>query len=184
MHVDVIDQDGVYQNPLRFFPPLADKTAPKIQGIYVVDGSSRVVAGRAAGIALPSLLPSGKYELVLDIIDIIDGAPLGDSVSRVTVTANGTSIGNLDFRDRLPKRSYLDGVKDAYRIEPIVLPDGETLRNRVDVSGPRKFLYRCDLDTTSIPTGADGVIRIAITAEDFAKNATQDTLDLRANMPR
>ncbi len=184
VHVDVIAGDGFYQNPLKFFPPLSDKTGPTIQGIYLVDASNHVVAGSAPGIALPALLPSGKYELVLDIIDIIDGAPMGDSVARLGVSANGTSIGNLDFLDRLPKKSYLEGVKDVYKIEPIVLPDGKTLTNQVDLSAPRKFLYRFDLDTSKIPAGADGKIQMQIMAEDFAHNSTASTLELRLETPR
>ncbi len=184
VHVDVIDRGGIYQNPLKFFPPVSDKTPPKIQGIYVVDVGNHVVAGRAAGIDLPALLPAGKYELVLDIIDIIDGAPMGDSVSRLSVSANGTSIGNLDFLDHLPKKSYLEGVKDVYKVEPIVLPDGKTLTNQVDLSAPRKFLYRFDLDTSKVPVGADGVIQIQITAQDFTHNSTPGTLELRLETPR
>ncbi len=184
VHVDVIDRDGIYQNPLKFFPPVSDKTAPQIQGIYLVDVNNHVVAGSAPGIGLPPLLPSGKYELVLDIIDIIDGAPMGDSVARLKVSANGTSIGNLNFLDRLPRKSYLEGVKDVYKIEPIVLADGKTLTNQVDLSGPRKFLYRFDLDTSKVPVGADGVIRIQIMAQDFARNSTQSTLELTLKITR
>jgi hypothetical protein len=183
VHVDVIDRDGIYQNPLKFFAPLPDKTAPKIQGIYLVDANNHVLAGKAPGIDLPVLLPAGKYELVLDVIDVIDGAPMGDSVSRLSVSANGTSIGNLDFLDHLPKKSYLEGVKDAYKIEPITLPDGKTLMNQVDLSEPRKFLYRFDLDTSRIAVGADHVIQIQIMAQDFAKNSTRSTLKLKTTMP-
>ncbi len=184
VHVDVIDRDGVYHNPLKFFPQISDKTAPKIEGIYVVDSSNKVVAGNAQGIGLPALLPSGKYELVLDIIDIIDGAPMGDSVARLSVSANGTSIGHLDFLDRLPKKNYLEGINDVYKIEPIVLPDGKALKNQVDLSGPRKFLYRFDLDTSKLTVSADGVIKVDIMAEDFAHNSTQSTVELRLRMPQ
>lgn len=183
VHVDVIDRDGIYQNPLKFFPPVSDKTAPKIQGIYVVDANNHVIAGNGSGIGLPTTLPAGKYELVLDVIDIIDGAPMGDSVSRLSVSANGTPIGDLDFREHLPKKSYLEGVRDAYKIEPIVFPDGKTLTNQVDLSGPRKFLYRFDLDTSKIPVGENGLIQMQIMAKDFAKNSTQSTFDLRIKMP-
>ncbi len=179
VHVDVIDRDGIYQNPLKFFPPVSDKSAPKIQAIYLVDMNNHVVAGNAPGSGLPTLLAPGNYELVLDIIDIIDGAPMGDSVARLSVSANGTAIGNWDFLDRLPKKSYLEGVKDVYKIEPIVLPDGQTLTNQVDLSSPRKFLYRFDLDTSKVPVGTDRLIRIEIMAQDFAQNSTRNTFELR-----
>ncbi len=184
VHVNVIHRDGIYKNPLKFFPPLSDKTPPRIQGIYLVDANNHVVAGNVPGIDLPALLPAGKYELVLDVIDIIDGAPMGDSVSRLSVSANGTSIGNLDFRDHLPKKSYLEGAKEVYKIEPIVLPGGKTVTNQVDLSRPRKFLYRFDLDTSKIPVEANRVIKIQITAQDFAENSTQSALELRVKMPR
>lgn len=184
VHVDVIDRDGFYHNPLKFFPRVSDKTAPKIQGIYIVDVNNHVIAGRAQGIGLPTLLPPGKYELVLDIIDIIDGAPMGDSVSRLSVSANKTSLGNLDFLDHLPKKSYLEGVRDAYKIEPIVLPDGQTLTNQVDLSGARRFLYRFDLDTSKLTVGTDRIIQIQIMAQDFAQNSARSTLELRLEVPR
>ncbi len=184
VHIDVIDRDGIYQNPLKFFPPVSDKTPPKILGIYLVDGTNHVVAGSVPGIGLPSLLSSGKYEVVLDIIDFIDGAPMGDSVARLSVSVNGTSIGNLDFIDRLPKKSYLEGVKEVYKIDPIVLPDGKTLTNQVDLSAPRKFLYRFDLDTSKTPVGADGVVQIKIMAQDFAQNSTRSTVELKSKAPR
>ncbi len=184
VHVDVIDGDGVYQNPLRFFPRVSGNAALRIQGVYLVDVTNHVVAGRAAGIDLPTEFPVGKYELVLDVIDILDGAVLGDSVSRLSVSANGASIGSFDFRDRLPKKSYLEGVRDVYRIEPIVLPHGRTMTNQVDSSGPRKFLYRFELDTSKIPAGTDGVIKIRVTAEDFAKYSAETLVELKAIMPR
>ncbi len=184
VHVDVIDRDGVYHNPLKFFPPISDKTAPKIEGIYLVDSSNKVVAGNAQDIGLPTLLPSGKYELILDIIDIIDGAPMGDSVARLSVSGNGISIGNLDFLDRLPNKNYLEGVRDVYKIESIVLPDGKILKNQVDLSMPRKFLYRFDVDTSKLKVGADGVIKVDIVAEDFSHNSTQSTVKLRLKMPQ
>jgi hypothetical protein len=34
VHVDVIDGQGVYQNPLRFLPPLTDNEPPRILGFY------------------------------------------------------------------------------------------------------------------------------------------------------
>ncbi len=184
LHIDVIDRDGIYHNPLNFFPPVSDKTPPEIQGIYVVDANNHVVAGRTRGIDLPAVLPSGKYELVLDIIDIIDGAPMGDSVARLSVSGNGTSIGNVDFLDRLPQKSYLEGVTEVYKLQPIVFPDGKTLTNQVDVSAARKFLYRFDLDTSKIPVGADGAIHLQITAQDFAQNSTQSMLEVRVKSPR
>ncbi len=184
VHVNVIDRDGNYQNPLKFFPPVSYKSAPRIQGIYVVDANNHIIAGKASGIGLPTSLPVGKYELVLDIIDIIDGAPMGDSVSRLSVLANGSSVGDLDFLEHLPKKSFLEGVREAYKIDPIIFPDGKTLTNQVDLSGPRRFLYRLDLDTSKIPVGADGLIRIQIMAQDFAKNSTQITFELRTKMPR
>ncbi len=184
VHVDVIDRDGIYQNPLKFFPPVSDKTAPQIQGIYLVDVNNHVVAGDAPGSALPTSLAPGNYDLVVDIIDIIDGAPMGDSVSRLSASANGASIGSLDFRDRLPNKSYLQGVKEVYKIEPIVLPDGKKLTNQIDLSGPRKFLYRFDLDTSKVPVGVDRVIRIEIMAQDFAENSTRNALELRVRPPQ
>ncbi len=111
----MIDRDGIYHNPLKLFPPVSYKTAPKIQGIYVVDSNNHVIAGKASVIGLSTSLPASKYELVLDVFDIIDGAPMGDSVSRLSVSANGTSIGDLDFLEHLPKKSYLEGVRDAYK---------------------------------------------------------------------
>lgn len=184
VHVNVIDRNGMYQNPLKFFPPLADKTAPRVQGIYLVDKKNHVVAEKTPGIKIPTFLPPGKYELVMDILDIIDGAPMGDSIARLSVSANGTSIGNLDFFDHLPKKSFLKGVRDVYKIEPIVLPDGETITNQVDLSEPRRFLYRFDLNTAKIPMKTDGIIKMHILAQDFAENSTQYTLALRVKIPR
>ncbi len=183
VHVDVIDGDGVYQNPLRFFPRISGNTALRIQGVYLVDVTNHVVAGRAAGIDLPTELPAGKYDLVLDVIDILDGAVSGDSVSRLSVSANGASIGSFDFRDRLPKKSFLEGVRDVYRIEPILLPHGRTMTNQVENSRPRKFLYRFELDTSKIQVGTDRVIKIRVTAEDFAEYSTEALVELKARMP-
>jgi hypothetical protein len=90
----------------------------------------------------------------------------------------------LDFRDHLPKKSFLDGVREVYKIEPIVFPNGKTVTNQVDPSGPRKFLYRFDLDTAKISVGANRVIKIQIMAQDFAENSTQSTLELRVKLPR
>jgi hypothetical protein len=183
VHMDVIDQGGIYQNSLKFFLTIPDKTAPNIRAIYVVDTSNHIMAGKAPGIDLPVMLPAGKYELVLDIIDIIDGAPGGDSVAGLRVSANGTSVGKLDFLDHLPKKNYLEGVRDVYKIEPIALPDGKTVTNQME-SGSRRFLYRFPLDTSKIPVGEDGVIKLQITASDFAKNSTQSTMELRVRMSR
>lgn len=184
VHINVIDRNGYYQNPLKFFPPVSSSAVPKIRGIYLVGTNNRVVAGQSAGLLLPAVILPGKYELVLDVIDFMECAPLGDSVALMRVLANGASIGSFDFRDHLPQKSFIKGVRNVYRIEPITLPDGKTLKNQVNEGKPRRFLYRFAFDTSKMPIRPDGTVKIAVRTQDFANKSSEATFKLKIKLHR
>ena len=175
LHMDLIAPDGVYQNSAKLFPKILDHSKPAVRGVYLVDSNNRVVSKERSTGEQVRPFPIGKYELVLDIIDIIDGAPMGDSLQGLTVFVNREKIGSFDFSARLPKKNYLEGVRDIFKIEPITLINNQTLTHQVDLSAPRKFLYRFDVEISKIEPGASGELVIEILAEDFSGNQTRKT---------
>ncbi|MGY6277433.1 M23 family metallopeptidase [Methylomonas sp. MgM2] len=172
VHIDVIDQVGIHQNPLRFFPPLADKTPPEFRGVYFADSDNHVVA-QWHNAAKNVSVKAGVYDMVVDLLDVIDGEPAGDSIARLSVTCNDQTITDYDFRNSLPSKDFLEGVSAVYKVEPIVLPDGTQLTNQIDPSKPRVFLYRVRFDTNRLHPDKQASVTLYISAEDFAGNRAQ-----------
>lgn len=174
VHVDVIDGGGVHLNPLQFFALLADDVPPRINGIYLVDGANKAVAGVGVPvIGAPAV--SGSYELVVDVTDVIPPSSVGDSIYALDVTVDGASIGAVRF-DHLPRANYLEGVLDIYRLEPFTLPDGSTVSNQIEIDKPRNFLFRFPF-TSSAKRGGSKLIFEAM-ATDFAGNSSRMIMPL------
>lgn len=176
LHVNVIDRKGFYQNPLNFFPPLTSHHKPRIRGVYVVGQNNNVVAGWNPGMKSPVFLKPGRYKLVLDISDVLGDATEGDSLRRLSVSINGRRIGDDDFSEHLPEKSFLEGVKKVYETNPIVFPDGKTITNQTIPTRPRRFLYQFDWDVIKNQGVQNKEIHLQIYAQDFAKNAIRKKL--------
>ncbi len=171
LHVEVIDRDGVRQNPLRFLPPLADHVAPRILGIYVVGADGRAVAQQSGGGARGVVPPGRTYELVVDAVDQIPPGTWGDALYGLDVTLNGRALSSERF-DRLPDADYLKGVTDVYRVKPFVDLDGKTVDNQIDLKAPRHFLFRVPFTAPATP----GTLRFDVRALDYAGNETKIAL--------
>ena len=178
VHINVIDQEGRYYNPLHFFPPLPDALAPVLVGVYVVDPTNQVVAGGNPASIFDEIIAPGAYELVLDIIDQIPPAMHGEAIYKLVVSTNGVLLGKVEF-DRLPANNYLTGVSDIYKLEPIRLRDGRLLTNQVDLATPRKFLYRFPFQTEKFSNATTDRVRVAIEAADYAGNTRAATVELK-----
>jgi hypothetical protein len=175
VHVEVIDRAGVRQDPLRWFPPLADTIAPRILGVYVVGGDGRAVAQLTGG-AVRGALPVGRTEeIVVDAVDMIPPGTWGDALYGLDVAVNGETIRSVRF-DALPDADYLKGVADVYRIEPFVDVDGKNVANQIDLKAPRHFLFRVPFLVPAAP----GAVRIDVRALDYARNETRLLVALRA----
>lgn len=179
VHVNVIDLNGFYQNPLNFFPPFVSKNRPRLRALYVVNGNRRIVASWTPGKVMPLTLSPGHYVLVLDISDVLGEAKAGDSLRYLSLLANGKALGVDDFSRHLPQKSFLKGAGKVYMIEPLVFADGKTLTNQTDPTRTRRFLYRFDMDLTRIPPGPGKNLTLKIFAQDFAKHSLRKSLELR-----
>jgi len=179
VHVNVIDQRGFYQNPLNFFPPFKSQNKPIIRAIYFVNRNQHIVAKWEPGSVKPMILTPGKYVLVLDISDVLGHVAEGDSLRYLSVLVNGKVLGIDDFSKHLPQKSFFEGVSNVYMIKPIVFSDGKTLSNQTVPTQLRRFLYRFNLNFTRKQPEREKKIKLKIFAQDFAKNTTQKSFDLK-----
>jgi len=175
VHVEVINGAGVRQDPLRYLPPLADKIAPLILGVYIVDENSHAVAQQSGGTAR-GVVPLGRhYELVVDAVDMIPPGAWGDALYALDVSLNGSSLHSVRF-DALPDADYLKGVTDVYRVKPFKDLDGNTLKNQIDLKARRHFLYRMPFVAPLAP----GPLNFEVRALDYAHNETRVSITLCA----
>ena len=174
VHVNAISPQGYYQEPMRYFPPVADQEPPIIRGLYIVDGRNNVV-----GIGSTALKP-GPYVLVIDAADQIPLSPLAQSIYGLNVSGKivdqkgRVRTWNLVSRrfSVLPEKSFLDGVEKVYQLEPITLPNGTRLDNQLDPNQPRRFLYRVPLGSFARSPG-DVHVLLSVVVSDFAGNKTR-----------
>jgi len=177
VHVDVINGQGVYQDPLRFLPPLSDNEPPRIFGFYLVDEQNRAVAGHAAGHTVEPVEAGRRYDLVADVVDMIPPATWGDSLYGLDVELDGKLLSSVRF-DQLPDKDYLKGAAEVYRTEPFTGFDGQTVANQIELSSPRHFLFHASF-TAPITAPSSGMLRFDVRAIDFARNETQLSVVLR-----
>lgn len=175
VHVDVIDAAGIHQNPLRFLPPLADKVAPLILGVYVVGENGQAVAQQLGSVPRGAVPVGRSYEFVLDTVDAIPPGTWGDSLYGLDVALNGRTLVSIRF-DALPYADYLKGVTDVYRTKPFRDLDDNTLDNQIDLKAPRHFLFQVPFTAPETP----GPLRFQVRGLDYAHNETRLSVTLPA----
>lgn len=85
VHINVIDAEGYYHDPLKFFPSLSDPQPPLIKGIYLVDDRNQAVAAEETRETRRQPVKLGKFELVVDVLDEIPPSKIGQPVYRMDV---------------------------------------------------------------------------------------------------
>ncbi|NEQ52933.1 MAG: M23 family metallopeptidase [Leptolyngbya sp. SIO3F4] len=163
LHLNVIDPEGYYTNPRLFLPEINDETSPTIRGLYLVNAQGQVVTNPT----------SGRYELVMDVVDEIPPSTIDQSIYRLEVITESEEATTLwqQLFDQLPTPgNFISGAMETYRREPITLTDGSTLASQFNYKEPRRFLYRMPIELQA------GTTLIQVTAEDF--NGNQDQSDL------
>ena len=173
VHVNLIDSEGYYQNPWQFLPPPDDTQAPKIRGIYVINENNQVVS---------EIDKSGKYALIVDVIDTIPPSEIGQSVYALEVficpyeddnCAEPTLLSSAKF-DQLPgQNDFISGAEEVYQIEPIVLPDGSQITNQIKPEQPRRFLFRFPLPEEIIIE--KNQLNLQVMASDFVGNNASES---------
>ncbi len=180
VHINVINSEGRYQEPLRFFPPLKDDVSPVIRGMYLIDSKNRVLADDQKGL-LSALQGFHPAALIVDAFDVISPSIVETTPASIGVFAlldggkRQTLLGEKDF-DHLPCHDFFTGVSGVYQINPILFPDGRVLENQVEISpdlkSARRFLFRFTLSKTKIPLRVSG---LKIVVRDFAGNQAVKT---------
>lgn len=174
LHLEIIDRQGQYQNPLRFLPSLNDDVAPIIHGVYIIRAStSKTVAQEVDGKTRGSVPLNGQYELIINVTDQIPPGTWGNSLYSLEVMMNGTQIDTLLF-NRLADPDYLKGVADVYRIDPFMDMDGKQVANQIELGKPRQYLFRVPF--TAPPDVED--VRFQVSASDFARNLATESVTL------
>jgi hypothetical protein len=179
VHINVLDAEGAYHDPLKFFPSLDDPQPPVIKGLYLVDNRNHVVAAEETREPRLQRVKLGTYELVVDALDEMPPSTIGQPVHRLEVFVE---IGHRDASpitrriasvhlDRLPEKDFLSGVQTIYKINPILRHDGTPITNQVHTARPRKFLFRFPLEEAMLPLMTE--VGINVVAYDYAGN--QDT---------
>ena len=173
VHINLIDSTGYYQNPWQFLPPPDDTQTPKIRGIYVINENNQVVG---------EIEKSGKYALIVDVIDTIPPSEIGQSVYALEVficpyeddnCAEPTLLSSAKF-DQLPgQNDFISGAEEVYQIEPIVLPDGSQITNQIKPEQPRRFLFRFPLPEEIIIE--KNQLNLQVMASDFVGNNASES---------
>jgi hypothetical protein len=176
VHINVIDAEGYYHDPLKFFPSLADPQPPVIKGIYLVDDRNHVVAAEETREPRRQRVTLGNYELVVDALDEMPPSKIGQPVYRMEVfvevrqrdTSPRTGQMASTHVDRLPEKDFLSGVQTIYKLDPIIRQDGTPLTNQVEAAKPRKFLFRFPLEAALLAPMTE--VGVNVVAYDYAGN--------------
>lgn len=175
LHLEVIDRQNQYENPLRFLPDLHDDSAPTIHGVYVIRASTgKTVAQEVDGVTRGTVPIGGEYELIVNVTDQIPPGMWGNSLYGMEVDLNGRQL-ITELFNRLTNPDYLEGVTDVYRVEPFMDMDGKKVADEIELGKPRQYLFR--IPFTAPPDIED--LTFDISAFDFSRNTT----DLMVTLP-
>jgi hypothetical protein len=157
IHINVIDLDGIYLNPLIFLPDTGDKNAPIFSEFWWV----RRIDADFIEIESPE---PGMNTLIIAAYDIAPGNMHEQSIYSMQVLHGDKVIFNFKF-DRLPYLSFFDGLDEIYFLGELTTLNGTVLRSE---SGElRQFLYAVDVN---IDEAASRELRIVL--EDFSGNTS------------
>ena len=184
IHVNVLDRDGNFMNPLLFLLPLEDSTAPVIENIYFVkdEGTSAISANSL----------SGNIDIIAKAEDKIDNEPY-----QLTIYKMEYEVVSADKKHKLPKTKLWqfdrlpgggDINKDVHTVyKKSFYASGEYLytsgnyysrnfyivvtnQNSGKVSGNGFW------DTTKLPNGK---YTVTVHATDFNGNTTSKSIDVQ-----
>ncbi len=144
---------NVYINPLLLLPGVADKTAPQIQNIILMNERNTAISAASV-----KTVRQGSYELYADISDTTAADGHHFSPFRINVFVNGTNIRTIPFetishRDEaayLGSTAFTDALlyrrPDTLYLGKIILNRGKTdlLITARDITGNEKA-ERCTL---------------------------------------
>lgn len=177
IHINVLDEEAYYLNPLRFLPEVLDDLAPSFNEVYLLreDGDAYQLASDCTVTADPD-----RCILVLDAHDDINGSSWEHSLYQldfyVQVGGDWQRVHGFEF-DQLPDPNYRSGWQDIYWYEPFQDAQGNTVDNDVESLGDRRFLYRLPLEPVDLGSESSAS-EARVVLRDFAGNETEQTFSL------